>query len=61
MRKLKIANVNKKHKKKNKTKKKKQIIARLTIQPEHLFFFFVYPISLDKYYSFMPHGAHEIY
>ena len=59
MRKLKIANVNKKHKKKNE-KKKKQIIARLMIQPEH-FFFFVYLISLNKYYSLMPHGAHEIY
>ena len=60
MRKLKIANVNKKHKKKNE-KKKEQIIARLMIQPEFFFFFFVYPISLNKYYSLMPHGAHEIY
>ena len=62
MRKLKIANVNKKNKKKNEKKNYYlQIIARLMIQPENLFFFFVYPISLNKYYSLMPHGAHEIY
>ena len=29
------------------------------VQPEHLHFFFVYPISLDKYYSLMLHDANE--